>query len=226
MKNWKQVEQDDLIENLSTTNNVEISLTNDQDYDAIYLVKIKNSRTVQTVGPHTGHTKTLEMLAAKKTQPIETYRTSETVVSEIPVAKTPVSPVSSAPINIANDPSWKALMQKFALLEQRFTQLSQTVEANIGLHLSLEDLDNPDNITDPSNWAGGQPSVYKIYFKEFAKKIDTIAKKLIKLEQKVEMNTLNIQKVKDLPDIKKELRFQQRILKNIAHAETDKKPSE
>lgn len=57
---------------------------------------------------------------------------------------------------------------------------------------------------------------YSPYFKDFSRKIDIISKKLFKMENEMNINKVTLKKISSLPEIKKELKFQQKLAKTIA----------
>ena len=99
--------------------------------------------------------------------------------------------------------SWKDMVldisDRLALFEEKFSGLAQMLESNVANQVKQKK----------------EAINFDSYLKEVIKKIDTLAKKIIKIEQKVENNELNIKKIKDLPEVKKELKIQQKILKNM-----------
>lgn len=99
--------------------------------------------------------------------------------------------------------SWKDMVldisDRLALFEEKFSGLAQMLKSNVANQVKQKK----------------EAINFDSYLKEVIKKIDTLAKKIIKIEQKVENNELNIKKIKDLPEVKKELKIQQKILKNM-----------
>lgn len=91
------------------------------------------------------------------------------------------------------------ISDRLALFEEKFSGLAQMLESNVANQVKQKK----------------EAINFDSYLKEVIKKIDTLAKKIIKIEQKVENNELNIKKIKDLPEVKKELKIQQKILKNM-----------
>lgn len=57
---------------------------------------------------------------------------------------------------------------------------------------------------------------YSPYFKDFSKKIDIVAKRLIKMETTVNEDSIKLKKIINLPEIKKEIKLQQKVAKAIS----------
>lgn len=145
----------------------------------------------------------------KKTKTVQTLNTSMPSNKIVPYSNR-LSRTDEIVARTSNGASsWKDMVlnisDRLAHFEEKFTNIAQMLENNIANQVKQKK----------------EAINFDSYLKEVVKKIDTLAKKVIKIEQKVESNELNIKKIKDLPEVKKELKIQQKILKNMVKGDYD-----
>lgn len=151
---------------------------------------VKNVTTDNDGSEATPTTNTSPWIKVKKTKTVQTIGINGAVNGSTTTDNTTPTWFTT----VAHD-----LNTRFDDLEQKLLRISQLIETE----LNHQNLQKPDTLN------------FEAYLKDMNHKIDTLAKKMVKLEQKTEVNELNIKYLKDLPDIKKELRIQQKILKSL-----------